>query len=208
VRSCARERSHFTGGTNGYLQKLALAVLIASTAALGLNTTSARAASVPGCFPGPFPCSDSFYLNGGSLGSVAETGLGEGEVQLILGGSFSGITLDTTVALIFTEQGTGISSTAPVSDIVLALNATTLDAQSDPFEIDVAGIIAAEGILDPSITNFIVLEETGSPQSLTAFNSNLTSLQFASDVGDPPAVPLPAALPLFATGLGGLGLLG
>jgi hypothetical protein len=125
--------------------------------------------------------------------------------------ALSGITLDTTVFLIFTEQGTGTSLTAPASDIVLALNANTLDAISDPFEaLDVAGVEAFLRTDFPLITtfNFQVLEETGSPQSLTAFNSNLTSITFASDVGDPPAVPLPAALPLFATGIGGLGLLG
>jgi hypothetical protein len=154
-----------------------------------------------------FPCSDAFYLNGVNIGGAFEPGLGEGEVQLTLGGPLSGITLDTTVAIIFTEQGTGTSSTAPVSDIVLALNATTLDAQSDPFEaLDVAGIEAVEHVPDPLITTFQVVEETGSPQSLTAFNANLTSVQFASDVEA--TTPIPAALPLFATGLGALSLLG
>jgi len=72
---------------------------------------------------------------------------------------------------------------------------------SDPFEVTVAGL---EATFAPGVS-FHVLEETGSPQSLTDFNPDLT-VQFGSDVD--PTTPLPATIPLFATGLGGLGLLG
>jgi hypothetical protein len=65
------------------------------------------------------------------------------------------------------------------------------------------------------LANAITLTETGSFQDVSPFIaqasqlSNL-SITFASDLSDPSAVvtPVPAALPLFATGLGALGLLG
>jgi hypothetical protein len=68
--------------------------------------------------------------------------------------------------------------------------------------------VAAAEALFPQGTNFNVLEETGAPQDLTAFGTSSIfglPIQFASDVD---VVPAPAALPLFATGLGALGLLG
>ena len=95
------------------------------------------------------------------------------------------------MAYIFTEKGTGTSSTALVSDIVHVIpsaNTPLLEAISDPFEgLTVAGAEASHVV--GGVTNFQVVEETGSPQSLTAFNPDL-AIQFGSDVA---AVPGPIA---------------
>jgi hypothetical protein len=128
--------------------------------------------------------------------------------------------------MIFTAPGAGTSSTAIVSDIVFTPDGKFLEYLSDGgttcgvgfqdfcitlgpnSDRDISHVGTAEAffsLLFPGM-GFQVLEETGSPQSLTPFNSELTEAFFASDVD--PVVPLPAALPLFATGLGALGLLG
>jgi hypothetical protein len=73
---------------------------------------------------------------------------------------------------------------------------------SDPFEGVPTGPFSA------------TVPETGLPQDVSSLLSSLGtqagfSLTFQSDVSDPAlTTPLPAALPLFASGLAGLGLLG
>ena len=73
---------------------------------------------------------------------------------------------------------------------------------SDPFEGVPTGPFSA------------IIPETGLPQDITSFLYDPGAIAaggsatFQSDVSDPILTPLPAALPLFATGLGALGLLG
>jgi hypothetical protein len=185
-------------------RKLALAVLVASTAALGSITTPAHSDTLTGCPPSNVgSCSDAFFFTGFVNGSffngptitAVESDLGTdgpGALSQVPANSQGVvITIDPTVAYIFTEKGTGTSSTALVSDIVHVIpsaNTSLLEAISDPFEgLTVAGAEASHVV--GGVTNFQVVEETGSPQSLTAFNPDL-AIQFGSDVA---AVPGPIA---------------
>jgi hypothetical protein len=63
-------------------------------------------------------------------------------------------------------------------------------------------LVCTASIISCTLTS---IAETGASQSVTTGVSDLT-VSFLSDVEA--VVPLPAALPLFATGLAGLGLLG
>jgi len=190
-------------------QKLTLAVLTACITAFGV--TSARADTLTGCPPPgepPLPCSDAFFLNGVAIKNQSpaafafESDLGELPVILNING-FTNVTPDTRVAYIFTEEGTGTSDTAPVSDIVFFQGgATFLFGLSDHFEgLTVAGAKASPDLA--SITNFQVVEETGGPQSLTAFNPNFP-IQFGSDVATVPSPIAGAGLPGLILASGGL----
>jgi len=98
----------------------------------------------------------------------------------------------------FTEEGAGTSSTALVSDFIFALPqgpGSLLIASSDPFEaLDVAGVKTLLINFGLGLMNFQVLEETGSPQSLTAFSPDL-AIQFGSDVAATPGPIAGAGLP-------------
>jgi hypothetical protein len=184
-------------------RKLALGVLIVCTGAFGLNhMPSAHADTLTGCSVG-VPCSDAFFQNGVPV--IVSIDLPQGTDLNILFSTSNfldvGVPVDPNVMYIFTEEGTGTSGTAPVSDLVEPFGIpTALQYISDPFELDVSDAIS---LFAPPNGVVVVLEETGTSQPLTAFNPNLT-VQFGSDVS---AVPLPAALPLFVSGLIGLGLL-
>src|SRR5262249_50733470 len=103
---------------------------------------------------------------------------------------------------IFTEEGTGTSGTAPVSDVLLSNtgNPFIIDALLDPFE---GGFTVADAKAQLSNFNFQVVEETGGPQSLTAFNPDLT-IQFGSDVETVPGPIAGAGLPGLIFAVGGL----
>jgi hypothetical protein len=132
--------------------------------------TPTRADTLTGCGPG---CSDAFFLNGvpinGTItGENPLTGVDSQSVVTLAGIT---IVLDGFVVYLLTQEGTGTSETALVSDIVTSPFPDQLRYESDPFEqLDVASVEAFFG----SLFKFQVLEETGSPQSLTAFNPNLT----------------------------------
>ena len=170
-------------------KKLTFGVLIACTAAFGFNyIKSAHADTLTGC--NVIACSDAFFLNGAAISDTVSFDFPPGDTDFPTNHftTFAPVLLNLHVIYLFTEEGTGTSSTALVSDIVRGgiITFSDLNYFSDPFErLDVAG---AEAFFGPSF-NYQVVEETGSPQSLTAFNPDLT-IQFGSDVA---AVPGPIA---------------
>jgi hypothetical protein len=170
-------------------RKLALAVLTACNAALGSIITPVQADTLTGCMNSfGTPCSDAFFLNGVPIPGTMTFDNGFGLEDLNVSLPVVNVTLDRFVVYIFTEEGTGTSDTAPVSDIVQTLLPNTLVYINDPLEVDVAGVRSA--FPGPEMLGKIqVVEETGSPQSLTAFNPDL-AIQFGSDVA---AVPGPIA---------------
>jgi hypothetical protein len=106
------------------------------------------------------------------------------------------------VIYIFTEPGAGTGPSAAVSDFVHAVGLTlpTLLYFSDPFED--ATVANTEATLDtffPNPHTFVVQEETGAPQGLTALSPDLT-IQFGSDVPAVSGVPGP----IVGAGLPGL----
>src|ERR1700738_1456872 len=163
-------------------KKLTFGVLIACTAAFRFNyIKSAHADTLTGC--NVIACSDAFFLNGAAISDTVSFDFPPGDTDFPTNiTTLAPFLLNLHVLYLFTEEGTGTSSTALVSDIVRVITFFDINYFSDPFEgLDVAG---AEAFFGPSF-NYQVVEETGSPQSLTAFNPDLT-IQFGSDVAGVP----------------------
>jgi hypothetical protein len=169
------------------------ATLIAAVATFAISAiTPTRADTLTGC-PG---CSDAFFLNGAPLEGTSgfDNPLGAESFTL------DGISVDHLTVYIFTEEGTGTSGAAPVSDIVLPGNSLFLTYLSDPFEgLTVA---SAEDFFSSRFNTFQVVEETGSPQPLTALIA--INIQFGSDVAAVPGPIVGAGLPGLTLASGGL----
>ena len=137
-------------------------------------------------------------------GTVVETPGSLNVIGFLLNNPLTGEPLDvlnlTSLPIAFTDPGGNISDIVGVCSPCANSPAgfQGIFFISDPFESQISG---------PFSATFL---ETGQPQDVSSLLSS-TSIQqgisttFASDVE---AIPLPAALPLFATGLAGLGLLG
>jgi hypothetical protein len=152
------------------------------------------------CGPG---CSDAFFFDGAVVRETIsiDNFLGLEIVPPAAQGFFvgSGITLDLNTVYIFTEPGSGTGPDAPVSDLVSASSIHVLAYFSDPFEG--ATVASIEASLAPR--TFVVLEETGSPQALTAFSPDL-NVQFGSDIEAVPGPVLGGGLPGLLLASGGL----
>ena len=134
----------------------------------------------------------------GTIFTVPETGDAESTAPLVLTSLGSGFVPGFGVVL--TEPGLPPGTRAP-SDVVVANSAGTLVFASDIN--DESGVFPPG---TPTITSPVFLVETGDFQDVSdQFDLPVGTLQIKSDVSE---VPLPAALPLFATGLVGLVLLG
>jgi hypothetical protein len=113
----------------------------------------------------------------------------------------------TTITIELTAVGGGPFSLTSLDAAFLAKVTGT------PQTITALGHLLGGG----TVTQTFALSPNWTTFNLSSFTS-LTSVDFSAIVGDPDpafdnlvlssATPLPAALPLFATGLGGLGLLG
>jgi hypothetical protein len=105
---------------------------------------------------------------------------------------------DSLNAMSFTVPGTGNSSTmAAWSATAYSAANVQLDQVGNPFITGFNSSAHTYTLTGPDIAYVVFSETVGSAGNYLAFD-NLTIV----------ATPLPAALPLFATGLGALGLLG
>jgi LPXTG-motif cell wall-anchored protein len=108
----------------------------------------------------------------------------------------------SVLPIAFTEADGSISDIVGACLDCSAAGTPAIFFISDPFEGVPTGPFSA------------TVPETGLPQDVSSLLSSDgtqfgLSLTFQSDISDPaPTIPLPTALPLFATGLGALGLLG
>jgi hypothetical protein len=139
-----------------------------------------------------------------------------GTCVLNCSGTATGL-LDLTNAYVFGSDITAAdfvsfsyTSSALNFTIPAANSATLMGGLNANGSIDSTGLIAilaSGGPLFADVGGVFVANPGGSiTDDDVGFSSTFTPA--GTTVGDPAATPLPAALPLFATGLGGLGLLG
>jgi hypothetical protein len=158
--------------------------------------------------------STAFNLGGGTyqvsgVGSGDTTGIIAGAILSILPASFSYgsgtgslVGLSTNVIKTFTV---GVNTfTETLSSIVV-----TSRSSANQINLELLGVLNGPGFVNTPAGFLLSATQSGGPGA-TACSGHLCAVSWsATEQSNPPGfTPLPAALPLFASGLGALGLLG
>jgi hypothetical protein len=164
----------------------------------------------------------TYTLEGTGSGTFDGTPFMNQLVEFTLTGDTNNITAPQTGVLANAGPATVTVTGFPTDTLLPTISAFVNQMEMPP----IVGFARGSGFTDWSISNSVfssyplgVITPTSGPSVLSSFASNipigsgildLTSMDTGtfSATGETPATPLPAALPLFATGLGALGLLG